>query len=74
MCSKEKFFFGLPASAGRVLQNRVCPSVRPSFRLSVNFLGSTSLVVSEISMVLGTLIELCVKEPDYLEKIPIGQK
>ena len=30
MSSKEKWFFGPPASAGRVLRNRVCPSVRPS--------------------------------------------
>ena len=41
------FFIGPPALAGRVLLNRVCPSFRPSFRLSGRFLGIVSLVFSK---------------------------
>ena len=56
-----------------------CPSVflsaHLSARLSVSFLRIGSLVFSETQrLVLGAHIQLCVTEPDFLGKIPFGQK
>ena len=51
-----------------------CLSFRPSFCLSVSFLGIGSLVFSELSMVLGAHIQLCMTAWFFLEKIPIKQK
>ena len=43
--------------------------------LTVSFLGIGSLVFFlKLSMVLGVHVYLCVTEPVFLEKIPIGQK
>ena len=56
--------FGPPASARRVLSNRICPSFNPffylSFHLSVSFLGIGSLVFSETQHgVRGPYIVMC---------------
>ena len=50
-------YFVLPAVAGRVLQNSVCPSFRPSFCLSGRFFGIVS-VFSNFWLVARNLYEV----------------
>ena len=65
--------FELPAVAGRVLLNRVCPSDFPSFRLGI-LLEFVSLVFSEFWHVLETHMKFCATELDFLEKKIFGPK
>ena len=53
------FFIGLPALAGRVLLNRVCPSFHPSVCLGV-FLELSHLFFLNFGMMLETRMKLCV--------------
>ena len=72
---------GPPASAGRVLWNRLRPSVRPSFRLSLSFLRIVSLVFSETYHgVRGPYLIMCDrtrffgKNPHWAKMTKNGQK
>ena len=65
---------GPPGVAGRVLQNRVCPSFCLSFYLSRHLLGIVSLVFCNFGMVLETHLKLCVTDPDFLEKLFLPKK
>ena len=56
------------AAARRVLWNRVCPSFYPAIFLDV-FLELDDLISLNFSMVLETLIKLCVTDLDILEKL-----
>ena len=56
------------AAARRVLWNRVCPSFHPAIFLDV-FLELDHLISLNFSMVLETLIKLCVTDLDILEKL-----
>ena len=56
------------AAARRVLWNRVCPSFHPAIFLDV-FLELDDLISLNFSMVLETLIKLCVTDLDILEKL-----
>ena len=67
------FFFGLPALAGRVLWNRICPSFRPSVCPGF-FLELYHYFFLNFSMRLETHIKLCMTEPDFPEKNISSQK
>ena len=61
------------AAARRVLWNRVCPSFYPAIFLDV-FLELDDLISLNFSMVLETLIKLCVTDLDILEKLFLPPK
>ena len=61
------------AAARRVLWNRVCPSFHPAIFLDV-FLELDDLISLNFSMVLETLIKLCVTDLDILEKLFLPPK
>ena len=61
------------AAVRRVLWNRVCPSFHPAIFLDV-FLELDDLISLNFSMVLETLIKLCVTDLDILEKLFLPPK
>ena len=72
------FFIGPPALAGGVLLNRVCPSFRQSFRpsfcLSVRFLGIASLVFSKFCNDARNSCEVVRDTTGFSRKIFFPQK
>ena len=64
------FLDAWPQPEGSYEIGTVCPSVH----LSVSFLRTGSLAFSETEHGVRGPSKLCVAEPDFLEKIPIGQK
>ena len=61
-------FVGPPVVEGRVLGNKVCLSFCPSVCPGV-FLELDHLIFLNFSIVLDTLIKLCMTEPNFLEKL-----